>query len=264
MKQHDKNCGHNELRLILNDLNQEDGDPVLEIHALDASERVLESKQAKSKDRFEFSEKALKKAAKFVIMSADVTLDKETAKQAYSLSAAQVERILATDKQELVLSPARWRPILPFIRCVDGNVRKCWWWPYYIEALNQRIATQVVLPEKPLSSLGRTIELANPRLTHLSPIFRSCKPICEGLVEVYERICCCRPIFVPPVITTITDRLKDIIIRLPEIKKPPKFPPPPEPDPIPFEQAGVFVGGTIDTQALDAEADLAYLETASF
>jgi hypothetical protein len=264
MKQHDKNCGHNELRLILNDLNKEDGDPVLAIHALDASEKVVESIQAKSKDRFEFSEKSLKKATKFVVMSADVALDKETIKQAYSLSGAQVERILATDKQELVLSPTRWRPILPFIRCVDGNVRKCWWWPFYVEALNKRLVAQAVLPETSLSSIGLSVELARPRLTHLSPIFRPCRPICEGLVEVYERNCCSRQIFIPPVITTITDRLKDFIVRLPETKKPPKFPPPPEPDPIPFEQAGVFIGGTIDTQALDAEADLAYLQSASF
>jgi hypothetical protein len=55
----------------------------------------------------------------------------------------------------------------------------------------------------------------------LHPIFPAfCVPLCDGIVEVYERICCCRRIWIPDIL----DRLREILDIIPI----------PLPDPIPW------------------------------
>ncbi|MCP4546521.1 MAG: hypothetical protein GY835_08665 [bacterium] len=73
-----------------------------------------------------------------------------------------------------------------------------------------------------------------------------CRPLCHGVVEIYERVCCCRPwVVLDPRLDELLERLrKDIYERIPwppepwppELRSPDPEPGPfpPEPDPGPF------------------------------
>ena len=108
--------------------------------------------------------------------------------------------------------------------CVDGRVRKCgpWWWSHLQLAdttVQARLAPAVALAPE----LQRTdLQIALP--SH-------CVPLCDGIVEIYERVCCCRHFHVPDIL----DRLRDIFEVIPIPLPDPPFPPGPGPDPPPFE-----------------------------
>ncbi len=126
-------------------------------------------------------------------------------------------------KRGVVLGPDVWQRFQFQFACVSGTVQKCrpWFW---------RLLDDVVL--SPLPSVIQaarvkpiTAELA-PHITF--PIH--CVPLCDGIVEVYERECCCHLIHIPDLL----DRLRDILDRLP-VPIPDPIPDPiPGPDPAPF------------------------------
>ena len=90
-----------------------------------------------------------------------------------------------------------------FIRvCLSGNVMRCWPFPFppWIPC---------ILPPRPC-----------PR-----PL--RCAPICNGVVEIYERECC-RPPLIIPNIPDIIKKLRERYYELPEV--PGKWPPPPLPE----------------------------------
>ncbi len=83
------------------------------------------------------------------------------------------------------------------------------------------------------------------------PIFPRCRPVCDGVVEVYRRTCCCPPIYyLDPRIEVLKDRLRQIRVEVPRFRKPI-----PEPDPSPIEQA-IVSNGTIDQLEFNAGVDL--------
>ncbi len=115
-----------------------------------------------------------------------------------------------------VLPDKWWRPWLPLFKCVSGRVRRCFRFPLVADI---SIQTPIV----------RDLPFAMR-----SPLFSICRSVCNGVVEVYERTCCCHFFDLDP----------DIILpRLPElIPIPWPFPEPdpgpigpfPGPDPAPF------------------------------
>ena len=111
--------------------------------------------------------------------------------------------------------------------CVTGIVRKCrpWFW----DLIND-------IQLAPLFELAQVARI-KPITAELHPhiLFPlSCQPLCDGIIEIYERECCCHHIHIP----TLLERLRDILEILP-IPIPDPFPGPfpgrfPGPDPAPF------------------------------
>ena len=136
------------------------------------------------------------------------------------------DQVLEDWLQRGIFIPAdRWPVLLREVICVSGRVRKCrpWWYDLVFVA-----AAQPKLGVQRLSLPARVGDLSTANI-HLP--FR-CLPLCDGIVEVFERVCCCHHIIYDDLI----DRLREVLERIPiEID----FPVPPEPDPGPLGPIGI-------------------------
>lgn len=125
------------------------------------------------------------------------------------------DQIKALQNNPVIEIPSqRWRIWPGFRVCVAGQIKKCF--PFVLDTAGIR-----------QNALGRLP----------FPPFEFCFPMCNGVVEVWERTCCCFPILVTQVPNLIA-RLRKFIA-----EQPIKFPPPPPPPPIDPEP--------IDRAALD-------------
>lgn len=127
----------------------------------------------------------------------------------------------------LVLARGIWDRFHFHYTCVTGTVRKCrpWFWELLGDVqLAPLFERAQVARIKPI-----TAEL-QPHL--LYPL--SCQPLCDGIVEIYERECCCQHIHIPDLLDRLRDILDILPIPLPD-PIPDPFPGPgPGPDPAPF------------------------------
>jgi hypothetical protein len=134
----------------------------------------------------------------------------------------------------LVLPKERWWPFFTETICVAGDVKKCRPWylsPAYVKA--RPLPTKLGVQLRPEVASGLDLSAASIRLP-----FR-CLPLCDGVVEIHERVCCC---------TTfdwrdLVDRLRDLLDDLPVLVR---WPDPPIPDPgprIPGVRPGDIFGG---------------------
>ncbi|MCB1035920.1 MAG: hypothetical protein KDD47_19015 [Acidobacteria bacterium] len=152
------------------------------------------------------------------------------------------------------LAEGTWRHFLMFRQCVSGRARHCEAWVRAAEIQNLRVHR--------LAKAG-VLELAD-RSIRTDAIFepihkdwRLCTPLCDGVVEVYRRNCCCFPFVIyDPRIPEILHELERIVHEIPPIRIRPVGP-----DPIPERLAVTpfFKDGAEDERALNAEADLAAL-----
>lgn len=126
-------------------------------------------------------------------------------------------------KQGLFLPRDIWDRFHFHFACVTGTARKCrpWFW--------DRIDDIRLKPMFDLAQVARIKPITAELHPHLHfPL--SCQPLCDGIVEIYERECCCHHIHIP----NLLDRLRDILDILP-IPIPDPFPEPfPGPVPNPF------------------------------
>jgi hypothetical protein len=118
----------------------------------------------------------------------------------------------------ILLPKDRWSLLLREIVCVSGRVRKCrpWWYDIFN------------LPLTGISTAARfqAIDRATDLTSALFPYW--CVPLCDGIVEVWERKCCCHHPWVD--VGSLLDKLRDLLERVPiEIDWPI-----PEPDPEPW------------------------------
>jgi hypothetical protein len=136
----------------------------------------------------------------------------------------------------------RWRDwLFPFV-CVHGDVHRCrpiYWW--------LDIAAQPTV----LRAASAAASASTSKVAALNPKFgvdivrppieipMICAPICNAVVEVYEKTCCCRPW---PPFDDILKRLREILQSMPPIPDPdpgplhvgPEIGPMPGPDPMPI------------------------------
>lgn len=100
--------------------------------------------------------------------------------------------------------------------CVDGTVSKCrpWFWDYLTHPTLQgmfRLAQPARI--KPIT--------ADLEVHRFFPLV--CQPICDGIVEVYERECCCHRIIRIP---ELIEHLHEILVKIPiPLPDPPPRPP---------------------------------------
>ncbi len=127
----------------------------------------------------------------------------------------------------LVIPRERWLPLLFETVCVSGDVRKCrpWFLDLPLAKLRPLPAKLGVQAQPPLAS-PRDLSAAAIRL----PVH--CLPVCDGVVEIHERVCCCTSFDW----RDLVDRLRDLLDDLPVLVR---WPDPPIPDPGPRVPAGL-------------------------
>uniref|UniRef100_UPI0012E16144 hypothetical protein n=1 Tax=Sandarakinorhabdus oryzae TaxID=2675220 RepID=UPI0012E16144 len=134
----------------------------------------------------------------------------------------------------IIIPRERWWLLLTETLCVSGDVRKCRPWylgPTYVKA--RALPTKLGVQVQP--QVSSPFDLSASAI--VLPI--RCLPLCDGVVEIYERVCCCPTIDWHDLI----DRLRDLLRDLPVLVQ---WPVPPIPDPgplIPGRIPGGFPGG---------------------
>ena len=237
-------------------------DQALAFHLVSEKGKTFDTQTAKLGGKIKLDPSKLKKAARVMILPADTDLDEAAEKNALRLSVDQLLDMVRRERQ-LVISSDRLIPIFPFWRCLDGSVRKCWWWPIFQRTLINRDLLRAKAEPDPIRRLA-----LRPRIPAISdlrflPFFR-CKPVCVGRIEIYRRRCCLRIEIVPFDIIDICERLKRIPDLIPRIPPIPPVPPRPGFEEFPFGESGIFKGGALDDLAVHAESDVRQLEKLPF
>jgi len=247
----------------LSSFSSEDKFPEMAVFALDRSGTPLEINKVSNEGRFRISEKVLAKAYRIAI-------------------GPEVENIAGIDRKVMTLYRSEqfkailevggifeipkkdWYGWLKIKRCVSGSVRHCYPYPWFIRQLllNTNAAIAFKEPVSPAPAVDKVLRLKSDALIAKSfdylikPYW--CETVCDGLVEVYRRTCCCWPwIIDDPRLPELVDELEQILPDFPEIKWPPR----PEPDPVPFHELSLFKEGTLDKKVANAAKDLHALRT---
>jgi hypothetical protein len=214
-----------ELKLDVQLLSRKSGEeiPKIAMYLLDATGTVLKKVAAVVEGKITL-DSALAKEEKILALGPDV----EDLKQVQRESLLQfriMDQWRVWEKIKVVeIARDWWIDWLFFKICVSGRVRKCWpifWDPW------------------PKPHLGGIALGLHP------PLFRRCSPICNGVVEVYKRECCCSPWIIPD-LSDILKKLKEWIkVWPPKVWPPPPPPdrigprPGPGPDPAPFDRVAL-------------------------
>ncbi len=125
--------------------------------------------------------------------------------------------------QGVVLPPEIWNRFHFLFQCVTGTVSKCrpWYWGL-LDDIRLKPAFQLaqVARIKPITA-GLRPHIAFPL---------NCQTLCDGVVEVYERECCCRYFLIPDLLARLREILAVLPIPLPD----------PLPDPLPGRDPASF------------------------
>lgn len=250
-------------RMQLNLVGLEHGDerPIIVVTAVDLNSKPLHVAQVDEKGTFDLPQDVLKAAHRILVGPSTDNPEAIDPDSIVRYRPRQFEELLRSGAVNI---PQRiWERWLLFLRCVTGNVRLCRrrpWWYYDLV----RLSTEPIFDIKqasvaPMSSL-RTTEAVN-RLGPAKSIPEliywpfHCQTICNGIVEVYRRTCCCQPWIIDDL------RLPELIRDLEDIIRViPKLPPIPNPpDPPPFIEGTFLKEGALDEMALHAHRDLSAL-----
>jgi hypothetical protein len=217
----------NGIRIVFAELDADEKPPVVALYTVDAAGKPTQ-KLAQAKDgKLPVSAARLK--GRIALGPNVENLAELTSDQLAVYRAEQVADLWT--KEGLVLSRARWTVFWPIYRCVSGRVRKCrpWWWDVVgldrvVASTGIKLSKSIALRNQAASQIALASGLAGIRYFPWR-----CVPLCDGIVEIYERQCCCIRVNLPD----LFERLREILERIP-------FPWPPEPDPgpdpAPFER----------------------------
>ena len=231
-------------RIALHERKEEDSIPQLTAIAVDANNKPIEFADITEDGKVQLSAGTFDQAAK-VLIGAEGTKPGGDA-EFVSLHKFQIGRAIDEDTP-IELARRSWIELLTIRRCIDGSAEHCEWWPWLLEIANQRIT---------LAATDGVIRLAERFVTVdsvLEPVlaqWKLCKPLCDGVVEVYRRVCCCSPFIIyDPRIPEILRELEELVRVVPPIG-------PPDPGPLRFEDVRFLRGGAADERAINVDADL--------
>jgi hypothetical protein len=256
--------GREKARLILRGMGPDDERGPVEVIAFDRGGKRLEAVSVAEDGTFRLSDAVIDEAHRIKIgpggeaaVAAPVTA---------FLTYRAVDFRAALETGVIDVAPGVWRPWFPFVRCVSGTVRRCYpgpWW-YLDLATMARSAAPSIEPGR--MTTGRRVAFAEAGRARIAPApdldrliaWPRCTKICLGTVEVYRRVCCCKPwIVFDPRLPGLVEELEDIVRGIPEV---PVGPPGPQPDPAPVRDA-FFAGGALAEHKLRAAQDLAALRS---
>ncbi len=240
--------------------------PKISVTLLSKEAKLLHVAQVDAEGNVTLPEAALKAAERVLIGPSAENAEAVDPETILRYRARQFEQLV----REGVLNIPRgvWEKWFLFLHCVTGTVRHCrrpiWWFNDLVQ-----LASAAVVEPKPALSTAKAA-LSPELIDRVSPAqslpelinfpFR-CQIICNGIVEVYRRTCCCQPwIIEDPRLPDLIRELEGIIHT---IHQAPPFPPPNPnpPDPAPFVEQPLFKEGALDEMALYAHQDLTAIQS---
>jgi hypothetical protein len=238
----------------LSGFTSEDKFPEMAVYALDRTGKPLEISKVNDEGRFKISEKVLEEAHRITIGPEVEDIASVDRKVLTTYRSEQFKQILEVGGI-FEIPKIDWYGWSQFKRCVSGSVSHCHPYPWFIKQLVMNTDAARAF-RNPLSFATTTDMVLEPKSDAL--IAKSsdyliqpywCETVCDGLVEVYRRTCCCRPwIIYDPRLPELVNELEHILPDPPVIKWPPR----PEPDPIPFRDLAIFKEGTLDKKVANA------------
>lgn len=137
------------------------------------------------------------------------------------------ENLEQWEKRGIILPRELWGRFHLHFACVSGTLEKCrpWFWKLIDSLELSPLYERIQIPRiKPITS--------DLEMHRFFP--HSCQPLCDGVVEIYERTCCLPHIHIPDILDRLYDILDILPIPIPD-PIPDPFPGPvPRPDPVPF------------------------------
>jgi len=198
------------LDLKLSGLQTTEEAPKLALYLIDSSGEIKSKLNAIEGGKLDVSPDLQKRERGVVALGPDVE-DISQLRADSLLQLRLADQLPAWEKNKFIEVPSLWwKRWIPFRTCVSGQVRKCF--PIVLDVATVKARARAVFPHQPFP--------------------RFCLPVCNGIVEVWERTCCCRPPLIID-IPSIIARLRQLID-----SEPIKFPPHgPGPDPGPIDRA---------------------------
>ena len=248
--------------------------PKLAVYAVDRTGATVHRAEVSANGEAKVPASALKKSEQVLVGA--------VAKDAAALDRSEVLSFHASHIKDVIAQGAELAipigQLIGFQRCVDGSVQRCLPYPWLIDSLVERASSvkfavkESVLARSALIDAAKVHDSIIARPPIRPPIFPRCTGVCDGLVLVYRRTCCCDPwIIEDPRLQDLIDRLKQLVQQRPPIKWPPGPDPGPllnphvgpGPDPSPIDQLPFFTGATLNEASLHVEQDLYHLEALS-
>jgi hypothetical protein len=232
--------------------------PDMAIFALDRGHQPIHQSPVDKEGRFEIPDEVLSKST-YIAVGPESEIEDFDAERAMVFRTRRFIEQLKVDP--LIEIPKKdWYHWLMITLCVSGSVRHCFPYRWFVSDLLQQAvfykASQAKYMKVSPVKKAALQDIALAKNLAIKPIFHRCEPVCDGLVEVYRRTCCCFPyIDLEPRLPDLLDILERYVERIPI-----KWPPIPEPDPGPWQEL-LFKGGLLDEMALNAPTDLAMLRS---
>ncbi len=257
-----------EFDFVLNEIKQDDELPEASVYIVDSDNKVLDKQDVCHKSKILLPAKILNVAKKVLITPRSEELSDDVLASAKKINRKQLLQ-LSLNQQALNLPRRNWITWFPLNICVSGNVRKCSWRPFLEQLQLNTLPLQPLRLNKKVSLIQSANQslVAQANTNILSPLFRRCRPICEGIVEVYERICCVKIRITPSIIDKLCRLIKEGLQEVPEIP----FPIDPEiyeqarfsEPPLPKHIQGFFKEGAADELRINGANDLQALSSLS-
>lgn len=248
------------MRIELIGHTDSDPSPEYAVYALDRSNKLLEMSPVDAQGNFKLSAKTISGAARVTIGPQADKFENIDPTRIISYRATQFKQMLETSGV-IELAKNDWFKFILIKHCVSGSVRHCYPWPILMKQVFQQAALRNIESIKSKAgaklAVNAAVDALNAKPGYSTIWPGRCNTVCDGLVEVYRRVCCCTPwVVFDPRLPDLIDILEKLHPDVPVIKWPPR----PEPDPFPH--ASSFIrSGTIDELALNASADLLALKT---
>ena len=236
-------------RIRLVDREEGEEQPRFAVYALDRSGETLCAAQVNDEGQFDLPDDALEQAHRIVLGPEAEDLSEVESERLVRFRPSHFAQLLE-QSSPIDVARADWITWWPFRRCIHGSVSHCTPWPFVVSNL----VAQSAVGLQPRLQAGVTLQ---PPLQIQPSVLQLCKPVCDGLVEVYRRICCCQPWIIDDFrIPELRRRLEDLVAG-PVVPEPPI----PLPDPPPIEELPFFKEGAIDQVRLRARQDLEAINT---
>lgn len=246
-------------KLVFRDLDSSTETGPLTIYALDAAGKVVSTAPVSEKGDFDLTPDAVTKAARVVIARTPEGSDAPDLKNAVAFHPSEIAERLR-GREAIELGPSHAGILFPIYRCADGSVRHCWPYLLALKSLQADLTKSAKFRAGAAASITESLRpSANAvfDIAKLTPtILPRCRPVCDGVVEVWRRFCCCSPwVYLDSRFELLRDRLREIVVQIPKWRGPI-----PEPDPSPLVEA-IEASGTVNPVLTSAAADLDALST---
>jgi len=243
--------------------------PAVSVYAMSAEGKVVGTAKVAADGRFTLSAAALDKASHVAI--GDASADPSAGSDQFL--GYRLEEARELFKGDVLRLPeGAWGPWYGYPVCVSGTVNRCFPWWDLIDHVRASSSINALATLSARTSAAKLVDISRIDPASVFHPYR-CATVCQGLVEVYRRTCCCEP----PIVIDPGDYY-DGPVDWPPHWPPPGDPPfpepfPPEPDPGPFPPGPgpdpapfamverVASGGALDVRKLNLERDTFALRT---